>query len=87
MFCRRQLAPPAPLPSATAHVESDCGVVSFTPPTTGDYYVYYLPYVQSGHCAGTHFHWFNCSDKTNTAANPCVIDEHGSSRRLGLMRR
>jgi hypothetical protein len=32
-----------PLPSVATHVEADCGVVSFTPPAVGDYYVYYLP--------------------------------------------
>jgi hypothetical protein len=63
-----------PLPSTTTHVEADCGVVSFTPPAAGEYFVYYLPYVQTGHYAGTHFHWFNCTDQTNAPSNLCVID-------------
>jgi hypothetical protein len=64
-----------PITTAVAHlIEPDCGVVSFTPPATGEYYVYYLPYVQTGHYASTHFHWFNCTDKSDVPANPCVID-------------
>ena len=62
-----------PLPAVALHVSSDCGVVRFTPPAAGLYHVYYLPFVQSGGNAHTHFHWYNCSDKGSTPANKCVI--------------
>lgn len=30
--------------------------------------------MQTGQYAGTHFHWFNCTDQSNAPSNLCVID-------------
>eukprot|EP00041_Stephanoeca_diplocostata_P030302 m.914684 g.914684 ORF g.914684 m.914684 type:complete len:1236 (+) comp23730_c1_seq7:171-3878(+) len=45
-------------------IEQACGIVAFqhkggSQDTT--YYVYYLPYIESGGGAQLHFHWYNCT--------------------------
>jgi hypothetical protein len=59
----------APLP-ANATIQAECGIVAFTAPAAGTYYVYPLPYTQTGDDAWIHFHWLNCTNTTNHA---CVL--------------
>lgn len=58
-----------------AIIESDCGLVTFSRSSglnSGTYYIYYLPFMQSGGGAGLRFNWQGCDDRTNAESNICV---------------
>jgi len=69
----REGVPMIPVPVLEATIEPVCGVVSFTAPSPGVYYVYYLPYDTSGCCAGVTFSWVGCNDTSASESNPCVM--------------
>ena len=62
----------AQVQSSVSTLQSECGVVHFVHTGPGDYFVYYLPHVQTGGGAGVYFTWFNCSDPTH--GRKCVLD-------------
>ena len=62
----------AQVQTSVSTLQSECGVIHFTHTGPGDYFVYYLPHVQTGGGAGVYFTWFNCSDPTH--GRKCVLD-------------
>ncbi len=61
-------------------VELGCGLVQLTPSSgPGTYYVYFLPYYQTGGGAWVHFHWFNCT----TQGPECVLSPVPSADAAG----
>lgn len=74
----------AQVQSSVSTLQSECGVVHFAHTGPGDYFVYYLPHVQTGGGAGVYFTWFNCSDPTH--GRKCVLDATFDSSGPSLLR-
>eukprot|EP01043_Picozoa_sp_COSAG02_P026178 COSAG02_NODE_1500_length_12266_cov_513.415468_6_plen_172_part_00 len=68
--------------SSVSAMQSECGVVKFAHAGPGDYFVYYLPHVQTGGGAGVVFTWFNCTDPTH--GRKCVLDRTVDSSQAQL---
>lgn len=63
------------IPSSARLVETACGVISFTPPQPGTYFVYYLPYRRGGGGAHLQFEWYGCDAETPD----CVLSAASST--------